>query len=424
MQQQVNLLSGTGTHAQRTERRTEPNDDQNDFQSAFDRAQQNKIASEKKADRADHRDEKNETVKKQSLNKTDDSEKTPAPEKNVSDDADTAVAAASPSTSVEANETSSSEINPVLVEQTTTSEQSATTEDTDVTDSALAEDLNPMGAVLSPGASEQKNTALSASETAQLGSAKQNQSELLRASVSNDEAAKTLQQAVKDASASGNHSQQNGLQTAIQAQPFSLEKGKLQAAASFSLDTEFSLNSGLSHSGSEKEGSAAAVMNHASQSFNLSPSNSRIEMPVNITFGKPQWAGMVAERAAMMAAQNISSAELQLDPPELGPLQVKVQVHQDQVSVSFVASNAGVKDALDQTALRLRDMCEQQGMNLAEVSVSDQSQQESAANQGDGDGTDGHRRNSNGTDNEPSGVDSAVQKTTRVQAGWGVDFYA
>lgn len=106
-------------------------------------------------------------------------------------------------------------------------------------------------------------------------------------------------------------------------------------------------------------------------------SAARMQMPVSISFGKPQWAGMVAERAAMMAAQNIQSADLQLDPPELGPLQVRVHVHQDQVSVSFVAANAVVRDALDQTAMRLRELCDQQGLNLVDVDVSaDQGQQQ------------------------------------------------
>jgi Flagellar hook-length control protein len=104
--------------------------------------------------------------------------------------------------------------------------------------------------------------------------------------------------------------------------------------------------------------------------------SSRLQMPVNVTFGRPQWAGMVAERAAMMAGQNIQSAELQLDPPELGPLQVRVQVNSDQVVVSFVSGHANVRDALDTTATRLRELCEQQGLNLVDVDVSDQSPDE------------------------------------------------
>ncbi|MFT5084637.1 MAG: flagellar hook-length control protein FliK, partial [Lentisphaeria bacterium] len=71
----------------------------------------------------------------------------------------------------------------------------------------------------------------------------------------------------------------------------------------------------------------------------------RVQIPVNITFGHPEWGTMMAERTAMITAQNIKFADIQLDPPELGPMQVKVSVNQDQASVTFVSANAQVRDA-------------------------------------------------------------------------------
>ena len=104
--------------------------------------------------------------------------------------------------------------------------------------------------------------------------------------------------------------------------------------------------------------------------------NSPTLMPIHVRFGQAEWAGMVAERTAMMAAQRISSAELQLDPPELGQLQVRVSVHNEQASVVFHAPNNQVRDALDQNLSRLRELFEQQGIDLVDVDVSDQSAQE------------------------------------------------
>jgi flagellar hook-length control protein FliK len=53
-----------------------------------------------------------------------------------------------------------------------------------------------------------------------------------------------------------------------------------------------------------------------------------------------------------MSAKGIKTATIQLDPPELGSLHVKVSINQDQANVSFTVQNASVREALDQNALR------------------------------------------------------------------------
>lgn len=103
--------------------------------------------------------------------------------------------------------------------------------------------------------------------------------------------------------------------------------------------------------------------------------------------GQPQWHTAIAERVAIMASQRITSAEIQLDPPELGQLQVRVSVNQEQTHVSFVSQHAVVREALDQTAFRLREMFTSEGLNLVDVDVSGESfqQQREAQRQQRGD---------------------------------------
>lgn len=93
----------------------------------------------------------------------------------------------------------------------------------------------------------------------------------------------------------------------------------------------------------------------------------------------PQWSRALGERAVMMAQQGPRLAEVRLDPPELGSLRIKVQVHaNDQVSLTFNAPNASVREVLEQSLPRLREMFAEQGMNLADASVSDQSKEQSS----------------------------------------------
>lgn len=140
-----------------------------------------------------------------------------------------------------------------------------------------------------------------------------------------------------------------------------------------------------------------------------------VQMPVNIQFGQPQWANMVAERSAMMLSQKIDFAELQLDPPELGPLQVKVNVQQDQATVQFVTANAQVREALEHTSSRLRELLEQESMDLVNVDVSDQSD-----TSGDHQESDALAESAVSDDLEENVIETS---TSSIEASYGVNYY-
>jgi flagellar hook-length control protein FliK len=91
----------------------------------------------------------------------------------------------------------------------------------------------------------------------------------------------------------------------------------------------------------------------------------------------PAWGRAMGQRAVMMAQYGPRSAEIQLDPPELGAMQIRVHIgHGDQVSVTFTSPNAAVRDALEQQMPRLREMFSEQGLDLNQSTVSDQSTRE------------------------------------------------
>lgn len=106
------------------------------------------------------------------------------------------------------------------------------------------------------------------------------------------------------------------------------------------------------------------------------------------SFGHPQWSQAVGDRVLWLAAQNLSAADIRLDPPDLGSMHVKVAVHDNQASVSFVSPHPVVREALDQQATRLREMFADQGLNLVHVDVSDRhaNQQQGDEQQGQGAG--------------------------------------
>lgn len=75
------------------------------------------------------------------------------------------------------------------------------------------------------------------------------------------------------------------------------------------------------------------------------------------------------QRLQFMLLNGQNSAEIQLDPPELGSLQVRVTTRHEQTSVIFVAPNNAVRDALEQQLPRLRDTLESAGLQLQDANV-------------------------------------------------------
>ena len=128
-----------------------------------------------------------------------------------------------------------------------------------------------------------------------------------------------------------------------------------------------------------------------------------------------KWGAALGSRIVTMVAEGIQEARIQLDPPELGSMELKLQVHQDQTSVQVQVQNNQVRDVLEANAQRLRDALAQQGMTLSGFDVSTQSgssQQQSGQPGSDGNdqyGSDGVlTADDESSLQEPRGVVSAV----------------
>lgn len=94
------------------------------------------------------------------------------------------------------------------------------------------------------------------------------------------------------------------------------------------------------------------------------------EQILKLTKRQQAWGDALTERISMNAAKDIKQVTIHLDPPELGSLELKMQVKDDQqTQVQVVVQNHQVKEALESSAQRLRDMLANQGLNLSEFDV-------------------------------------------------------
>ncbi|MBV6750777.1 flagellar hook-length control protein FliK [Pseudomonas chlororaphis] len=147
------------------------------------------------------------------------------------------------------------------------------------------------------------------------------------------------------------------------------------------------------------------------------------------------WSEEVVNRVMYLSSANLKSAEIQLQPAELGRLDIKVNMSADQpTQISFISAHAGVRDALEGNMPRLRDMLQQQGLGQADVTVSDQArgwagqgqgtqQQQQQAHKGSGSG--GSLGGDSQDDLSIAAVSEAAAASTSVVVGSSaVDYYA
>ena len=106
---------------------------------------------------------------------------------------------------------------------------------------------------------------------------------------------------------------------------------------------------------------------------------------------RKEWGTTLGARVLTMVADDVQQARIHLDPPELGSLEIKLQVNQDQTSVQIQASNHQVRDVLEASAQRLREALNSQGMELAgfDVQTGAQGQQSGSDSSGQQQGFEG-----------------------------------
>ena len=158
-------------------------------------------------------------------------------------------------------------------------------------------------------------------------------------------------------------------------------------------------------------------------------------VPVNqpIAMHQSGWTEEIVNRVMYLSSANLKAADIQLQPAELGRLDIRVNMVPDQqTQVTFMSAHPSVREALDGQMHRLRDMFNQQGMGQVDVNVSDQNrgwqgqQGQEQAQQGQSGRTSaaGGRLDSADEELAPATIAEAAAQTTSVIGSSAVDYYA
>jgi len=138
--------------------------------------------------------------------------------------------------------------------------------------------------------------------------------------------------------------------------------------------------------------------------------------------GDEHWGEGLSQRVVWMVGQDVHAAKFQVEPPQLGPVEVKVTISNDQATLSFTAAHSATREAIQTALPRLQEMLLESGVSLGNVFVgshSPQNQREAAA--GGGSSGQGPSENAGVIASDSIGAERSLQVRRSVGL---VDLYA
>ena len=146
----------------------------------------------------------------------------------------------------------------------------------------------------------------------------------------------------------------------------------LTAANSADTDSDTDSATPKTHATTDSGGTDAAQAAAGLQAASLTRPNSSVgaaTLTIHAPVGSTAFADEVSARVTGLAQSGITQAQLQLNPADLGPVQVHITMQAGQASVWFGATHADTRAALEQSLPRLRELFAGAGMPLTDSGV-------------------------------------------------------
>ncbi len=156
---------------------------------------------------------------------------------------------------------------------------------------------------------------------------------------------------------------------------------------------------------------APAIQNAGVQVASEAMNTTRTMFLMNTPLGEAGWEQEIGSRVRWMVGQDQQIAELKLNPPHLGVLEIRITTDEEKTKVTFFAQNPNTKELMEGNMPRLRDLLASAGIDLGDTEISHQSFGERDQNSAMADKGSGHRSDA-GLDTEdinPTGVLMSTQ---------------
>jgi flagellar hook-length control protein FliK len=129
------------------------------------------------------------------------------------------------------------------------------------------------------------------------------------------------------------------------------------------------------------DGTAAAQqLSSNTSSTGSTDASSTPSFRLNAGVDSPEFPQGLADRVSFMIDSNLNGAKLQVNPPQLGPIELQIAVQGGHAQVSMSTHSAVTREALESSLPKLREMLGAQGFGQVSVDISQRSFQERSAN--------------------------------------------
>lgn len=93
---------------------------------------------------------------------------------------------------------------------------------------------------------------------------------------------------------------------------------------------------------------------------------------VTSALNSPNWSQDFGNRVVWLAKNDQQVAQININPPQLGPVQISISINGDQASTVFASPHAEVRQAIQDSLPQLREMFSTAGINLGQANVGSQ----------------------------------------------------
>ncbi|MDH0865118.1 flagellar hook-length control protein FliK [Mitsuaria sp. GD03876] len=150
-------------------------------------------------------------------------------------------------------------------------------------------------------------------------------------------------------------------------------------------------------------------------------------VPLSQPLTSPDFAPELSASVSLLIQDGVHEAQLQLNPTEMGPVSINIQLDGQQAQVNFHAQHAATREVLERSLPDLAAALQAQGLTLSGGGVFAQTQSNGGQNRGDGssEGTANGRPGRGRRGQDDDGAIAAAGRAERRTAPRGlVDLYA
>jgi flagellar hook-length control protein FliK len=136
---------------------------------------------------------------------------------------------------------------------------------------------------------------------------------------------------------------------------------ELDLAANIAANTQLSNTSGQDSAATL----TASVLASQQKSAEQAHETTKIASPLT----SANWSQSFSEKIVWLAKNDQQTAQININPPQLGPIQITLQINGDQASAVFASPHAEVRQAIENSLPQLKEMLSGAGINLGQANV-------------------------------------------------------